>query len=311
MKLNVFKVYSRSVHSYLLVLEAVATGESAYVIDCKDCDPQLARFYTVTLSALNGPWSAWNGTHTVTWKDNCNWWDSEGKLSLYWDGVNELWRGSLAATPSDTLNWRIVGEDIECLSITGGAGSGLPAQGSILLCTSTDPADCHQSNYESFQYWLSEHSDMATFKEEDPNIFVCFDDPKITAGSSSSSSSSSGSSLIALYTQCSNSSSSASSAPEASASLYQIYPNRMLVSIASLSDLDILPIDVPDDRLYRTSTVAMLFHSLSQLEAVLASIVSDVQVIARFQNYDIQVTETITSEDPVHDKDPGDLYNIP
>jgi hypothetical protein len=55
----------------------------------------------------------------------------------------------------------------------------------------------------------------------------------------------------------------------------------------------------------------MLFHSLSQLEAVLASIVSDVQVIARFQNYDIQVTETITSEDPVHDKDPGDLYNIP
>ena len=85
----------------------------------------------------------------------------------------------------------------------------------------------------------------------------------------------------------------------------------MLVSIASLTDLEILPIDVPDDRLYRTSTVAMLFHSFSQLEAVLASVISDAQVIARFQNYDIQVTETITSEDPVHDVDPGDLYNIP
>ena len=93
--------------------------------------------------------------------------------------------------------------------------------------------------------------------------------------------------------------------------MYQIFPNRMLVSIASLSDLDIIPIDVPDDRLYRTSTVALLFHSLSQLEAVLASVISDAQVIARFQNYDLQVTETITSEDPLHDIDPGDLYNIP
>ena len=95
------------------------------------------------------------------------------------------------------------------------------------------------------------------------------------------------------------------------APLYQIYPNRMLVTIASLSDLDILPINVPDDRLYRASTVAMLFHSLSQLEAVLASVISDAQVISRLQNYDIQVTETITSEDPLHDKDPGDLYSLP
>ena len=91
----------------------------------------------------------------------------------------------------------------------------------------------------------------------------------------------------------------------------QTHSNRILVSIASLSDLDILPIDVPDDRLYRTSTVTMMFRSLSQLEAVLASVISDARVISRLQNYDIQVTETTMSEDPLHGKDPGDLYSLP
>jgi hypothetical protein len=133
----------------------------------------------------------------------------------------------------------------------------------------------------------------AAYKEEDTNIFVCFNDPESSSSGSSSSDESS------------------SSEAAVAAPLYQIYPNRMLAAIASLSDLDILPINVPDDRLYRASTVAMLFHSLSQLEAVLASIISDVQVIARLQNYDIQVTETITSEDPVHDKGSGDLYSLP
>ena len=166
--------------------------------------------------------------------------------------------------------------------------------------------------------------EAVTTKEEDPNIFVCFNDPGTPFFSSGSSSSSSGSSQIALYTPCSVSSSSASSgssssgssdieisAPVVASPLYQIYPNRTLVAIASLTDLEILPINVPDDRLYRTSTVAMLFRSLSQLEAVLASVISDAQVISRFQNYDIQVTGNSTSEDPLHDKDPGDLYSLP
>ena len=135
--------------------------------------------------------------------------------------------------------------------------------------------------------------EAVTYKEEDTNIFVCFNDPEPSSSVSSSSDES-----------------SSSGAGEA-APLYQIYPNRTLVSIASLSDLDILPIDVPDDRLYRASTVAMLFHSLSQLESVLTSVISDAQVISRLQNYDIQVTETTTSEDPVHDKASGDLYSLP
>jgi hypothetical protein len=135
--------------------------------------------------------------------------------------------------------------------------------------------------------------EAVTGGSEDTNIFVCVNDPETSSSGSSSSEESSSSGAVAA------------------APLYQIYPRRTLVSIASLSDLDILPIDVPDDRLYRASTVAMIFHSLSQLEAVLASVISDAQVIARFQNYDIQITETRTSEDPLHDKDPGDLYSLP
>jgi len=166
---------------------------------------------------------------------------------------------------------------------------------------------------------------------EDTDIFVCFNDPGtpfFSSGSSSSGESSgadesgessgadesgesSGADESGESSGADESGESSSSGDSAAAPLYQIYPNRTLVSIASLSDLDILPIDVPDDRLYRTSTVAMLFHSLSQLEAVLASVISDAQVISRLQNYDIRITETRTSEDPVHDKAPGDLYNIP
>jgi len=162
---------------------------------------------------------------------------------------------------------------------------------------------------------------------EDTSIFVCFNDPETSSSAESSSAgefynagsssgadesgSSSGADESGESSGADESGSSSSSGDSAVAPLYQIYPNRMLVTIASLSDLDILPIDVPDDRLYRTSTVAMLFRSLSQLDAVLTSIISDAQVIARLQNYDITLTETRTAEDPVHDKASGDLYNIP
>ena len=104
------------------------------VVDCNDCDPQLARSYTVTLSGLIGPWLAWNGAHTVTWKDGCNWWDSEDKLSLYVPEDSSFWRARLAATPSDTLMW-VGGFDVDC-------NPPIYNYGNHVDCTSDDPADC-------------------------------------------------------------------------------------------------------------------------------------------------------------------------
>ena len=55
MKLNVFKVYSRSVHSYMLVLEAVTTtGTSVVGCNTLHCDPPPDLTYTVTLGGLVG-----------------------------------------------------------------------------------------------------------------------------------------------------------------------------------------------------------------------------------------------------------------
>ena len=89
MKLNICKVYSRAVHSYLLVIEAVATGRSAanrVIADpqrmkCNSCDIPLDLTYALTLGGLTGPWEFWNGKHVLTWEDsvgsapvrNCNW----------------------------------------------------------------------------------------------------------------------------------------------------------------------------------------------------------------------------------------------
>ena len=317
MKLNVFKVYSRSVHSYMLVLEAVTTGRSAanrVIADpqrmkCNSCDIPLDLTYALTLGGLTGPWEFWNGKHVLTWKDsvgsapvrNCSWYDSTGKLSLAPVGFPgpTPWAVSLILPTEDplvspTLKWST--PDSTHCDIVGVYGEGISNDADPIsqFCaaggTLPEPVCVAQG--------VGATTCVVTENVEDTNIFVCFNDPETSSSGSSSS-------------EESSSSESSSSEAVAAAPLYQIYPNRTLVSIASLSDLDILPIGVPDDRLYRASTVAMIFHSLSQLEAVLASVISDAQVIARFQNYDIQITETRTSEDPLHDKDPGDLYSLP
>jgi hypothetical protein len=316
MKLNVFKVYSRAVHSYLLVLEAVTTGRSAanrVIADpqrmkCNSCDIPFDVTYALTLGGLTGPWEFWNGKHVLTLKDsggsavqNCSWYDSTMKIHLYPVGFPgpTPWVVSLILPTEDplvspTLKWSTP-TSTHC-DIVGNYGEGISNMADPIsqFCaaggTLPEPV-CVAQGVGATTCVVSENV-------EDTNIFVCFNDPEPASSASSSSDESS-------------SAESSSSSPVAAAPLYQIYPNRTLVSIASLSDLDILPIDVPDDRLYRASTVTMMFRSLSQLEAVLASVISDAQVIARLQNYDIQVTGNSTSEDPLHDIDPGDLYNIP
>ena len=121
----------------IIAIDIIDTTES--VPDCNNCDPPLAFTYTVTLSGLIGPWLAWNGAHTVTWKDGCNWYDSEEKLKMFIVSTVPspayYWWLVLTATPGDTLTW--VGTNWSpCASPVN-----LFASESV-DCTSTDPADC-------------------------------------------------------------------------------------------------------------------------------------------------------------------------
>ena len=116
------------------------------VIDCFDlsdnfsaCSTPLAQAYTVTLGGLTGIWEAWNGVHTVTWEDVCQWWNSEHNIVLapasfapgpqYWKVRCDAVAGTV-----DTLDW-INGPDLTLCSP-------VYSYGTHTSCTSDDPADC-------------------------------------------------------------------------------------------------------------------------------------------------------------------------
>jgi len=107
-----------------------------------------------------------------------------------------------------------------------------------------------------------------------------------------------GSSSSAEEFQDSSSSSEAGEAPP-----FQIFPNRTLVSVASLTDLIVHPLSAPQGEIYRATTVAMLFRSKRHMKAVLSEIISEVRTNARLQRIDIQLTENVELVDAVYGLD--------
>jgi hypothetical protein len=99
------------------------------------------------------------------------------------------------------------------------------------------------------------------------------------------------------------------SSAESSEPLFVVFPQRTLVSIASLTDLMVLPL-VPAalGDLYRASTVAMIFRSQAHMNDVLAEVISEVRTNAVLQRMPIESVETVVLQDPVYGQDDDKLF---
>jgi hypothetical protein len=91
--------------------------------------------------------------------------------------------------------------------------------------------------------------------------------------------------------------------------LFTIFPQRTLVSIASLTDLMVLPLTpAAQGDLYRTSTVAMIFRSKSHMNNIVAEVVAEVGINADMQRVPIDFTEVIELQDPVYGQDNDSIF---
>lgn len=91
--------------------------------------------------------------------------------------------------------------------------------------------------------------------------------------------------------------------------LFTVYPARTLVSIASLTDLDVLPLaPTAPGGLYRASTVAMIFRSMTHMNRVMNQVVSDVLINAEIQRVPIEDYEVVELQDPVFGQDEDRIY---
>ena len=124
-------------------------------IPCNDCDPQLSRFYTVTLSGLTGFFSDWNGAKTVEW---------QSEPDPFFAGAGTIdtgcvWRGTYpdAVLRLCWVDWGGVPDEWLCVLIpnvsisndSSGSSSAAPAYGdwetavpnTVIWPGSTDPCD--------------------------------------------------------------------------------------------------------------------------------------------------------------------------
>ena len=180
------------------------------------------------------------------------------------------------------------------------------------------------------------HSFLAVLTVEDdtgdPRIFVVYDivqdpDPAPDDSSEDSSADSSAEDLVVdessgdssgdesgfvmdeSSTDESGSDESSSTEPEVP--LYEIFPNRTLVAVASLTDMQVHPVmpTSPGD-LYRASTVALLFRSRKHMEAVLLEVTEEVGINARIQDIPLTSSESVELSDPGHGIDIDQLYHF-
>jgi len=116
---------------------------------------------------------------------------------------------------------------------------------------------------------------------------------------------------IAIMICCVPCASSESSAPSASesASTTLIYPTRVLVSVASLTDLMVYGTSIPVvGALYRAPTVAMLFRSELHMNTTLDMVQNYVAINAGLQRAVFEPTEIVELSDPGHGLNLDQLY---
>lgn len=91
--------------------------------------------------------------------------------------------------------------------------------------------------------------------------------------------------------------------------LFTVFPSRELVSIASLTDIDVLPlIPTAQGKLYRASTVALIFRSKTYMEQVVAEVMDDVRTNAYIQRIPIEDFEIVELTDPIYGQDEDQVF---
>lgn len=122
--------------------------------------------------------------------------------------------------------------------------------------------------------------------EGDPKIFVVKDE----AFSSSSESS----------TESSSADSSDTSAEPATG---PVYANRVLVSVASPTDMQVYTdTAVPPSRLYRAAVVLLLFRSAAHMDTVIARVITQAKTAVRLQGLPVLNVDVVTVTDPLSGK---------
>jgi len=150
-------------------------------------------------------------------------------------------------------------------------------------------------------YNLPTHSYLAVIGvsptgNEDPAVFVVKDEVE-DVGSSSEESSTPG-----------VGSSEEESSSDSSAEELVVYPHRVLISVASLTDIDYYGLTpaVPG-ALYRAANVSMIFRSQQHMEDVLSRLMSQLRILADLQRLTIEDT-VMELYDPAYGKDPNTIY---
>ena len=147
------------------------------------------------------------------------------------------------------------------------------------------------------KYDRHEHSFMAIYRtitDEvgiDRHIFVVKDFHLPESSSSEPSSEPSSE-------ESSSSSEESSSESSSSSGLYEIMPFRILLSIASLVDLEVYPLTPPTlADIYRADTVTILSNSQAEMEQLIGLVVEDVKINLALQRRPILAHEIVTLED--------------
>ena len=139
--------------------------------------------------------------------------------------------------------------------------------------------------------------------EDDNKIFVCGNDylvPGVTETPGQQ---------VGVYVLCESSSSAPSPMPEEDVfgcGSLDIYPNRVLQTIASIEDMEFFPADAPEEEdktgYYRANTVAVMTRSLDMLNCVIDLIYGDIQLHCNCRNFqtpdlEVHVAQTCTEDD--------------
>jgi len=95
------------------------------------------------------------------------------------------------------------------------------------------------------------------------------------------------------------------------AELPEIDPNKVLISIASPTDLMVHPLSAEVGDLYRSDSVAMLFRSKVAMERVLAVAVDHIKTNAKLQRSSLSNIKVVNITDPGHILGDGELFTLP
>ena len=98
---------------------------------------------------------------------------------------------------------------------------------------------------------------------------------------------------------------------EAEYPLPEINANKVLVSVASLSDIDVHPLSSESGHLYRSDNVAIIFRSKTAMDRVVGLVIDQVKTNARIQRSSVSKLEVVRLTDPGHELGLEEIFNLP